>query len=202
MKKDNLSYVGVGDNGFKVALSATNFYDQDFLRLQEAAQWMAEALGSKEFMDFCRKFGYEITVCSGKWWWKNCWKQRHDEFNDNEGYDNEEIYNILMSGKEKLSTDGADREADVFLELDRRSNRRVLGYTYANSTKQWIYNNFFRNGDIWDVAGNIAHEWVHKMGFTHDYKYTSTREFSVPYAVGYFVRDYVEKKLTQQQLAI
>ena len=141
------------------------------------------------------------------WWWKKCHTVKHSQFVDNhimvEGKEHvmskEEIYMHLMAGEETLSEDGEDGEADIFMELDRRSSRNVLGYTYSNTTKQWIYNSFFTNGDDWDIAGNIVHEWVHKMGYGHAYKRTATRQYSVPYAVGYFVRDYVEKALTQQE---
>ena len=86
--------------------------------------------------------------------------------------------------------------------LFRRSKRNVLGYTYSNTKTQWVYNYFFTNGGIEDIAGNMVHEWVHKMGFGHASKNNSTRKYTVPYAVGYFVKEYVEKKLTQQQMAV
>lgn len=202
MKENNERFIGLGDNGFKVMLNTSNFYDNDKIKLQDAAQWMAEALGSKEFQDFCIHFGYDLKACSGRWWWKTCSIHHYSEFEDNDNYSNEEIYDLLMTGKETLSSEGKDGEADIFLELDRRSNRKVLGYTYATTTTQWIYNNFFHNGSVGDIAGNLTHEWCHKMGFTHTYRFTPSRPYSVPYAIGYFVRDYVEKKLTQEQIAV
>lgn len=194
------------ESGFKINLTATNFRDGDYEKIETAVKYIAEALGSEEFQDYMANFEYEQKICSGMWWWKKCRTVKHTQFVDNhiqkEGFklilSKEEIYDHLMAGEERLSEDGEDGEADIFMELDRRSSRNVLGYTYSNTTKQWIYNNFFTNGDVWDIAGNITHEWVHKMGYGHAYKKTATRKYSVPYAVGYFVRDYVEKALTQQ----
>ena len=47
---------------------------------------------------------------------------------------------------------------------------------------------YFDRYTPYQVAGNLTHEWLHKMGFTHDSAATSTRPYSVPYAVGYIVR--------------
>lgn len=188
-----------GENGFKVRLETSGFKNSDMERLGQAAQLVADALGSKEFMDFCLEFSYEKTICSGWLWWKSCQKEIVEEFRWNNDLEREGIYDLLMAGEEALSEEGKDGEADIVLELDKRNKRGVLGYTYANTSKQWIYNWFFREGDIWDVAGNLAHEWTHKMGFGHEWRYNYYRQFTVPYAVGYFVRDYAKKKLTQQQ---
>ena len=55
----------------------------------------------------------------------------------------------------------------------------------------WIHKKFFRRSS-WtpvDVAANMAHEWVHKIGFGHDYYYTEDRPYSVPYAIGNIVAE-------------
>jgi hypothetical protein len=41
----------------------------------------------------------------------------------------------------------------------------------------------------YQVAGNLTHEWLHKLGFDHDVASTPARPYSVPYAVGYILRD-------------
>jgi hypothetical protein len=207
-KGDNMKVIKAeGKNGFKISLTATNFRDGDYEKLERILPLCAEALGSDEFQDFMANFSYDLKVCSGRWWWKKCRTDVIENFKDSyinvngvrKYMEKEEVYHHLMTAEEVLSEDGEDKEADIFMELDRRSSRNVLGYTYSNTTKQWIYNSFFKNGDDWDIAGNIVHEWVHKMGYGHAYKRTATRQYSVPYAVGYFVRDYVEKALTQQE---
>lgn len=171
-------------------LEYSNFNDEEVDKLIKAAEHFIKAINSKEFKNFILNFGYESKICSGRFWNKKCVSVNIPNFKDNNDKSNMEIYNHLMTGKEVLSND-SDKEIDIEIILDRRNKKGVLGYTYANTTRQWIYNSFFRSGSIEDIAGNIAHEWTHKMGYTHDFRYTPTREYSVPYAVGYFVRDYV-----------
>ncbi len=43
------------------------------------------------------------------------------------------------------------------------------------------------------VTTNMVHEWCHKLGFKHDVQATPGRKYSVPYAVGYIVRDLAAK---------
>ena len=46
-----------------------------------------------------------------------------------------------------------------------------------------------------EVAGNIFHEWTHKLGFDHDVIYTSERNATVPYALGFLIRELGENYL-------
>jgi hypothetical protein len=44
--------------------------------------------------------------------------------------------------------------------------------------------------DSWsatDVAGNLAHEWMHQLGFEHAWRHEPGREHTVPYAIGTLV---------------
>jgi hypothetical protein len=174
-------------------LRHTNFNESEARKVQEATEHFHEAINSPEFKEFMLNFSYEVQSCSGRWCWRKCSVTDRSEFKRNNGLSNEGVYNQLLTGEETLRP-GVDREIDVDLELDRRYKRGVLGYTYSSSKSQWIYNSFFRNGEVHDVAGNIAHEWVHKMGYGHASKDNSTRKYTVPYAVGYFVRDYIRVK--------
>lgn len=175
--------------GFKVSLEDQNFDPSDVQKIRYAAEHMAKAIGSEEFKDFVRNYKYQVTYYSR--WWRRSRKVVQSGMRYNEGKSQEDILQHLLSGAETLSPE-IDREADVTLILDKKYTKGVLGYTYANTTKQWIYNWFFKSGSVKDVAGNIAHEWCHKMGYGHEYNYNSKRQHTVPYAVGYFVRDYMD----------
>jgi len=106
------------------------------------------------------------------------------------GYTNEEVYNKIMSGSETLSPE-VDNEADIFLQIRRKYSRNVIGYT--NGTKfQYTYINWFNKMSIEALAGHLAHEWTHRVCFVHDKRNSYSRQFSVPYACGYFVRDWRE----------
>ena len=185
--------------GFGVSLTSEGFTGEEILKLSCAINHLADALSSHQFEQFCNAFYYnETLVTGGKLWWKKTETIKREFFRFNNGLSRNEIYGKLMEGSETLQP-GADHEADIHLIIDRRSKRSVLGYTYANTTKQWVYNYFFQNGTIEDVAGNLGHEWCHKMGFGHEFNFTTHRDKTVPYAVGYFVKNF-RKDLSWEEI--
>ena len=72
------------------------------------------------------------------------------------------------------------------------SLRSTIGYTYPDTLRIWINRRFFRSFRPSQVAANLIHEYMHKLGFTHDYNNTPTRKFSVPYAVGRLIREMID----------
>jgi hypothetical protein len=171
---------------FAVSIEAVGFDEAGEEKIKIAAKHMCEALSSVAFRHFCKNYSY--TQITGWWWWKKY--RLVQNFRWSNGMLPLGVYYNLLEGAEKHSPE-KDGEADIFLKLDYRYVGRVLGYTYANSIWQWVYNWFFRKGTEAAIAGNIAHEWCHKMGYNHEYRRVRNRDKTVPYAVGYFVRDYV-----------
>lgn len=45
----------------------------------------------------------------------------------------------------------------------------------------------------WEIAGNLAHEALHALKFTHTYDYNPDRKYTVPYFIGYWVEYYLSK---------
>ncbi len=113
-------------------------------------------------------------------------------FVDNQGLTNEEIYQIILEGSEKLNP-GRNNSLDVKLRL-YYEDTNIIGYTYSNSEYIWLNQNYFSWYTPAQVSGNLFHEWLHKLGFMHSYEYTDSRKDSVPYAIGYIMgrlaRDY------------
>lgn len=101
---------------------------------------------------------------------------------DNNGLSNTEVYQVIMDGAETLTPE-LDNEIDLVVNL-YYSNNSTVGYTYENSKEIWINQKFFDINSQAQIAGNILHEWTHKLGFKHDFYSTNTRNYSVPYAVG------------------
>lgn len=101
---------------------------------------------------------------------------------------NLEIYNRIMSGAETLDpTD--DHEIDVYVEA-YYSNNSVVGYTYFNIIKTYLNKKFFDQYNYAEIACNLFHEWLHKIGFDH----ASAKDLmSAPYALGYLVEDLVNQ---------
>lgn len=164
---------------FRVKIETNNFTPTQAVMIYKAGQLVEECLNTSMFQTFCLNHtadgsmggvpGFHYTAESG-----------------------EKIHTKIMSGAEVLEP-SADNEADIFIELDRSMSWSAIGYTYPNTKWQYIYNRFFSGASVAAIAGNIAHEYMHKLGFEHEFKYTKLREFSVPYAVGYFVERYAKK---------
>jgi hypothetical protein len=126
--------------------------------------------------------------------------KRKIEFAENQGLTNIQVYEVLMSGQERLRPE-KDYEWDF--EVNFYTGRRfskVIGFTFPNITYINCNTRFFNNMDIWEIAGNYAHEYCHKLGFDH----VSAKQYdSIPYAVGYIVQElgeeFVKKLATKRK---
>lgn len=110
-------------------------------------------------------------------------------FFDNDGLSNKEIYRKILLAQEELSQSGANNAMDLELILYEDSSTTTIGYTYPNVSTIWINAKYLNSFQASDVADNLFHEWLHKLGFKHDTVYRTSRQHSVPYAIGYMVRD-------------
>jgi hypothetical protein len=81
---------------------------------------------------------------------------------------------------------------DLELEL-YYSSRNTVGYTYPSGLKIWMNTKYFDVYTPAEVAGNVFHEWTHKLGFGHDSRYSVSRNSSVPYALGYIMEELGKK---------
>lgn len=108
-------------------------------------------------------------------------------FANNNGLTNAQIYQSVLDAAEKL-TPTKNNTMDVGVKL-YYTNNSVVGYTSTNITYINVNTKFFDNYDPNEVAGNLFHEWLHKLGYGHDSTATTRRPYSVPYAIGYMVRE-------------
>jgi hypothetical protein len=153
-----------------------NFTQDDQAKVYKAKDMLEIIINSREFKQRVLNF---------------TWKGKK-QFNNNNGLTNTQIYDLLMTGEEVMMP-GSTGIMNFDLTLYRSKNpwSKVKGYTLPDTMRIWMNKKFFRKSS-WtpiDVAGNMAHEWVHKMGFGHDYNHNADRPYSVPYAVGYIVTD-------------
>lgn len=74
--------------------------------------------------------------------------------------------------------------------VNRRAfKNRVLGYTYPFSRTINTYGWFIRKRRPPTIAGHLMHEYLHNCGFVHGSGRSRLRVHSVPYAVGYMVKE-------------
>lgn len=156
---------------FDARINYVNFEAQDQVKVEKAIEIIKAVISSPEFKHRVVNHTYE-----GK-----------KTFVDNKNFSNEEIYQILLNGREDLIPE-VDYEMDLELEL-YYSSRNTVGYTYPDTTRIWMNTKYFNVFTPAEVAGNIFHEWTHKLGFDHASSYSVARDSSVPYAIGYLIRD-------------
>lgn len=108
-------------------------------------------------------------------------------FVNNNGLSNAQVYQSILDAAEKL-TPAKNNTMDVGVKLYYENNS-VVGYTMPSITYFNVNTKFFDQYDSNEVAGNLFHEWLHKLGYGHDSSATARRPYSVPYAIGYLIRD-------------
>jgi hypothetical protein len=113
-------------------------------------------------------------------------------FHRNNGLTNDQIYWLILSGRERL-TPHKNNAMDVEVELYSDFNSSVLGFTMPRTKRIWMNLKYFNKNSPADIASHLTHEWLHKLGFDHEKDKTSLRKYSVPYAVGYIVKDLTRK---------
>lgn len=114
------------------------------------------------------------------------------QFVDNKGLTNLQIYNKILQGAEKLNDFGKNNVMDLELELYFEENI-TIGYTYPNISTIYMNKKYFNKFKPHQVADNVFHEWLHKIGFAHSVENNDRRPHSVPYAVGYIVKALARK---------
>ncbi len=104
----------------------------------------------------------------------------------NNGLTNAEIYQHILDAAERL-TPAKNNTMDVGVIL-YYENSSTVGWTSGSITHINVNTKFFDTYSANSVAANLFHEWLHKLGYSHDSSSTSRRPYSVPYAIGYMIR--------------
>lgn len=157
---------------FNANVNFVNFEKSDQDKVYKAIEIIKKVVQSEEFKQRIITYTY----------------QGEKQFIDNNGMSNEEILASIFEGREILLPE-TDHEMDLELELYYKRFTSVVGYTTADTLRIWMNTKFFDSYTPLDVAGNIFHEWLHKIGFDHDFNYSESRDHSVPYAIGYLIEE-------------
>lgn len=162
----------LGTGGLQVAIqSAKNFNSTQMAHLQASRDLLEKVVNSEQFKQRVLHFTY----------------QGQETFVQNNGLTNLQIYNVIMQGAEQLpSPSESNHVMDLSVQLYTSSyfGRNVVGYTDPSTSTIFMNTYFYNYATPGDSAANMIHEWMHKLGFDHDYNSTARRPYSVPYAIG------------------
>lgn len=155
---------------FNTRLTLVQFSSTDKEKIDNAADLVKRVIMSQDFKDAVVGFTYN----------------GEKQFIDNNGLTNLQIYDRIIIAAERLSpTRNYVLDAEIQLYYE---DSTTIGYTYPSTPRIWMNTKYFDRYTPYQVAGNLTHEWLHKMGFIHASANTPSRPYSVPYAIGYMVR--------------
>ncbi|XOV93511.1 MAG: hypothetical protein ACFHWX_02140 [Bacteroidota bacterium] len=98
---------------------------------------------------------------------------------------NKDIYALLVMGMELFQPQIRDFESDLYLRMIRRRKPDgVAGHSPSDSKYIIIFEDWFDTHLTDEIAGLVAHEYSHKLGFHHPMALNPDTPYSVPYAVG------------------
>jgi hypothetical protein len=164
-----------------------NYFEYEKVRTRKIGREMATVLNSREFKE---------RVLNFEW---NGAKQ----YADNDGYTNEQIYDMIRTARENDNPDGRDSVMELVHKIGRPwfcSWRKAIGFTNPGSPLiTTYYCKYHRMSDA-DLGGHFTHEWMHRIGFGHDFNATAKRPHSVPYAVGRIAGQILDEMLGTQSV--
>lgn len=159
-------------------LKMRNFSHEQEEKVKKAAEIIRKVVASEKFREKVLSYSHK-----GK-----------KEFVNNHGFSNAEIYQKIIDGAEIIGNKSKNNAMDVELELYHQATK-TIGYTYPNTTRIWMNTKYFDKYTPEKVADNLMHEWMHKIGFTHEMAWDEDRDHSVPYAIGYIVEELAAEHL-------
>lgn len=160
---------------FDANIKFNNFDAEEQAKVEKAIEIIKKVVKSEEFKQRVLNFSY-----NGK-----------KEFVDNNGLTNAQIYQKILEGAETLNPT-VNHTMDLELEL-YYSSKSTVGYTYPDVLTIYMNTKFFDSYEPYEVSDNIFHEWTHKLGFDHAASYSESRDYSVPYGLGYLVEELGKK---------
>lgn len=156
---------------FGTSVDLVNFSLEQEEKMEKAIEIIKLVVATEEFRTRILNYTYNGTK----------------QFVDNGGYSNGQIYQIILNAAERLQpTKNNQLDAEVELYY---ATTNVVGYTYPNTKRIWVNTKYFNSYTAAGVAHNLFHEWLHKLGFNHATTWSSSRDSSVPYAIGNIIGD-------------
>ena len=151
---------------FETNIKFVNFTADQRAKMEKAIEIIKLVVATEEFRNRILNYTY-----AGQ-----------NTFVDSGGYTNGQIYQIILNAAESLTPSKNNiMEAEVELYYEASN---IVGYTYPNSKRIWVNTKYFNSYTAAGVAHNLFHEWLHKLGFGHAVNWSSSRDSSVPYAIG------------------
>jgi hypothetical protein len=139
---------------FTVKIVATNYNEDQKKKLAEAERIIAKVFNSEAYKSAVLSKKFTSTKLSAA-----------------------QVYEELFEGAEAL-VPAKNYQMDLTVTMYYKNNKTV-GYTYPSKMTVYTNSKFHDRYTACQIAGNLVHEWTHKMGFGHS---SASDRSSVPYA--------------------
>lgn len=98
---------------------------------------------------------------------------------------NKQIFEILLYGRENFKPI-VDYQWDIEVKFYFKRFSRVIGYTLPGISYINCNTKYYDKFSPIEIAGNLAHEYSHKLGFDHN---SANESSSVPYLIGSIIEE-------------
>lgn len=68
--------------------------------------------------------------------------------------------------------------------------RYTSAIAYESNNRVNLRSTYLEFGEIQSLAATLLHEYMHTIGFSHDFWNTARRKYSVPYAIGQIIQEW------------
>lgn len=165
---------------FKVNVERlSNYKSSERAKAQKAFDYIEQIVNTDEFKTKVLEFSWKDPK-SGK---------TQNQFHMNDGLSNAQVLDKILKGAELAYNTQENNTMDLNLRMYWAPFSKVIGYTTPDSDTVNNNRKYFKRMNIAELAGHYFHEWLHKVGFDHEFNYTAQRPYSVPYAVGTIIEE-------------
>lgn len=174
------SFLSHADPGLTIKLHAfTNATPEDTVRVSGAIKLLEGIINSPEFRDRVLNMTYKIGQTT------------YQGYSQTEATPTQ-VFQDIEKAQENYK-EGTEGVMDLYLDSYYQRSSTV-GYTSVKD--KFIHmNRYIQNSYTSEkTAGNIFHEWMHKLGYDHSSRHNVYRPHSVPYKLGYLVAEMVAGK--------
>lgn len=151
---------------FTVKITSTNYSPEQKAKLDKAAEAIAKIFNSPEFKAQVLARKYTSTKLSPP-----------------------EIYEAIFRGAEALQP-AVNYQMDLKVEMYFKRFTKVVGYTTPKSLIVYTNSKFHSYYSHCEIASNLSHEWMHKLGFAHS---SASDSKSVPYTINEIIEQLCSK---------
>jgi hypothetical protein len=150
-------------------LALTGATSEDETRIFKALDLIEDVVNSEEFKLSVLNMKYKVGSVEYKGFSQTTMTE-------------EQVLESILLANENFPG-GEPHQIDLFMDMYYRINSTV-GYTGPKDKFIHMNRHFHARFSPHETAGNIFHEWLHKIGHNHSSRNNSERPHSVPYKLG------------------